>query len=129
MWGGCGLLAALLFCLVKGAVDLALSVNFLPGGGFNPRGGFFIVFFTSFLFIEPFFTSVFVNLSFIHPFMVLRRLVIAAVELRLFDGSYLDFNQAAVTADWAGFISDEIFNFLFFRMLLMTLIFILPVGL
>lgn len=44
MWDGYGLLSALVFWLVNGAVNLALSVDLLPGGSFNTRGGFFVGF-------------------------------------------------------------------------------------
>ena len=126
LWGLFGLAAALVFWVFNGGVIMAQTIGLLPGGGYSASQYAVKAFLGSFFFTGPFFTSIFVNLGFIHCFWALRRLFFSALTLWSFKGRCPDLNQAVAAVDWAAFIRQELLAIPLFRVPMMTVVFMLP---
>ena len=129
MWGLYGLSAALFFWLFNGAVALAQGTGLLPGGVWRFGGHFLTGFFSGSFFTEPFFTSLLVSCCFTLPFLAVRRLAGAALNIFLTEGRRPDLRGASEAADWPDFIRAEAIFLPLFRVPGLTFIFMLPPGL
>jgi len=129
MWGLYGLSAALFFWLFNGAVALAQGTGLLPGGAWRFGGSFLTAFFSGSFFTEPFFTSLLVCCCFTLPFLAVRRLVGAALNILGAEGRWPDLRRASEAADWPDFIRSEAVILPLFRAPGLTFVFMLPSGL
>jgi len=129
MWGLHGLAAALIFWLINGGVVMTQAAGLLPGGGYGRSPYPFIATLSSFFITGPFFTSLFLNLSFIPVLLTLQRLGRAALRLYLREGRRPELTLVSEEADWPAFIRSEMPSSFLFRTLFLTLVFMLPAGL
>jgi hypothetical protein len=129
MWGLYGMALGLLIWLVNGGVHMLQTVGMLPGGGLGRSGNILIGVLTSMYFTQPFFTSVFLNLGVVHPFLAALRLGRKAVEIYLAEGKCPGLNRVACAVDWADFIRREVHAVPMFRIPALTIVFMLPQGL
>lgn len=129
MWGLYGLAMALVFWLINGGVMLMQSIQILPGGGFNASRNIWKAFFSSVFFTEAFFSALFISLSFGVVFTIILRLgeeILAPSD----SGRLLASPGTALAAvDWPLVIRREILYLPFFRIPLLTLVFMLPPAL
>ena len=125
-WGLYGLVAALGFWLINGGVVMTQATGILPGGGYNFSASRIQVFFGSFFFTEPFFTSVFVNLCLLFPFMFIHYMGRAAAHIIVDERRFPKLSLIVAKVDWAGFFKTEILYMPLFRIPMMTIIFMLP---
>lgn len=129
MWGLHGLAAALIFWLINGGVIMTQTVGLLPGGGYGRSSIPFIATLTSFFITGPFFTSLFLNLSFVPVLLALQRLGQAGLAIYLREGRRPQLARISEEVDWPGFIRSELPASFMVRTLFLTLVFMLPADL
>lgn len=129
MWGLHGLAAALVFWLINGGVIMTQAVGLLPGGGYGRSSNPLITALTSFFITGPFFTSLFLNLSFVPVLLALQRLGQTGLRLYLREGRRPYLAHVSEEADWPGFIRSELPASFVIRTLFLTLVFMLPTDL
>lgn len=126
MWGLHGLVLALVFWLVNGGVIMTQTVGMLPGGGYGSSSRPIKAILTSFFITGPFFTSFFLNLSFIPVLLAVQRLARAYFLVAGQDGRRPPLARVSEAADWPDFIRSELPCSLLFRTPFLILVFMLP---
>lgn len=125
-WGGFGLALSLLIWLFNGGVVMLQATGLLPGGGLGGSSNAVMAVLTSYFFLQPFFTSLFLNLGGIHPLLAAQLIRRQAMVIFLTERKRPGLDRVVSEVDWADFIRREISAIPILRVPAFTVVLMLP---